>query len=195
MALQHHKRQDGSGYPQGLKGAETFLGARVPAVADVVEAMASHRPCRPALGFEAAIDEIRANPDKFDPKVSAACVQLWEQGRALAGLPNRRAFEAEVERAASFARRGVSSTILFAELTDSRRATIRSDTPSATRHSARSQTACGGASGTSTWSRGSAETSSGSSCEVTMPMRVASRRPGCPRQCGMSDWPEAWTSV
>ncbi len=83
MALQHHERQDGSGYPQGLKGEQTLLGARILAVADVVEAMASHRPYRPALGLEAAIDEIRKSPDKFDPQVSAACVRLWEQGRLI----------------------------------------------------------------------------------------------------------------
>ena len=58
MALQHHERQDGSGYPAGLSGDEIPLEARILAVADVVEAVASHRPYRPALGIEAALAEV-----------------------------------------------------------------------------------------------------------------------------------------
>jgi HD-GYP domain-containing protein (c-di-GMP phosphodiesterase class II) len=57
VALQHHERMDGSGYPQGLKGDQITLKARIVAVADVVEAMSSHRPYRPALGIEKALAE------------------------------------------------------------------------------------------------------------------------------------------
>jgi len=56
IVLQHHERMDGSGYPQGLSGEETMLGARILAVADVVEAMASFRPYRPALGIDKALE-------------------------------------------------------------------------------------------------------------------------------------------
>ncbi|MCX5837733.1 MAG: HD-GYP domain-containing protein [Deltaproteobacteria bacterium] len=58
---QHHERMDGSGYPRGLKGGEILIEARILAVADVVEAMASHRPYRPALGLSAALEEIEKN--------------------------------------------------------------------------------------------------------------------------------------
>lgn len=54
IVYQHHERLDGSGYPRGLKGEEITIEARILAVADVVEAMASHRPYRPALGLDAA---------------------------------------------------------------------------------------------------------------------------------------------
>lgn len=60
MVLQHHERLDGSGYPQGLKDGDILLESRILAVADVVEAMASHRPYRPGLGIEAALEEIRS---------------------------------------------------------------------------------------------------------------------------------------
>ena len=59
MVLQHHARMDGSGYPQGLRGEEIRIEARILAVADVVEAMSSHRPYRPALGIEKALKQIR----------------------------------------------------------------------------------------------------------------------------------------
>ena len=58
MVLQHHERLDGTGYPQGLKGEKILLGARILSVADVVEAMSSHRPYRAGLGIEAALAEI-----------------------------------------------------------------------------------------------------------------------------------------
>jgi putative nucleotidyltransferase with HDIG domain len=76
VILQHHERADGSGYPEGLKGDEILLEARILAVADVVEAMASHRPYRPALGVDAAIAEIKGNPIKYDPDVSGALFQI-----------------------------------------------------------------------------------------------------------------------
>jgi PAS domain S-box-containing protein len=78
--LQHHERLDGSGYPHGLKGEEILLEARILAVADVVEAMATHRPYRPSLGIEAALEEIAKNSGKFyDPRVAAACLTLFRE--------------------------------------------------------------------------------------------------------------------
>ena len=65
IVLQHHERLDGSGYPNGLKGDAIRLGARILAVADVVEAMASYRPYRPALGIDAALAEIRDHQGKL----------------------------------------------------------------------------------------------------------------------------------
>lgn len=82
IVLQHHERIDGSGYPQGLKGEGIMLEARILIVADVVEAMASHRPYRPGLGLTAALDEIRSGRGKsYDPDVVAACIRLFEEGR------------------------------------------------------------------------------------------------------------------
>jgi HD-GYP domain-containing protein (c-di-GMP phosphodiesterase class II) len=78
MVLQHHERMNGSGYPQRLKGENIILEARILAVSDVVEAMASHRPYRPALGIEAALEEIDKNKDVlYDPDVAAACLKLF----------------------------------------------------------------------------------------------------------------------
>jgi PAS domain S-box-containing protein/putative nucleotidyltransferase with HDIG domain len=81
IVLQHHERMDGSGYPDGLSGEEISMAARVLAVADVVEAMASHRPYRAALGLEQAVEEIRACPEKYDPRVTEAFLRLFEAGR------------------------------------------------------------------------------------------------------------------
>ncbi len=80
IVLQHHERMDGSGYPAGLRDGEIMLEARIIAVADVLEAMASHRPYRPALGTDAALEYLRSEPEKFDPDVLAACIRLWERG-------------------------------------------------------------------------------------------------------------------
>ncbi|MES9965176.1 MAG: HD domain-containing phosphohydrolase [Candidatus Sedimenticola sp. 20ELBAFRAG] len=80
MIHQHHERLDGSGYPQGLKDGDIILEARILAVADVVEAMASHRPYRPGLGIERALEEIEANSGKlYDPDVVEACVRLFRE--------------------------------------------------------------------------------------------------------------------
>jgi HD-GYP domain-containing protein (c-di-GMP phosphodiesterase class II) len=69
---------DGSGYPQGLSGEEIMLEARIMAVADVVEAMASHRPYRPAHGIEEALDEVLQNGGVlYDPEVVDACLKLF----------------------------------------------------------------------------------------------------------------------
>ncbi len=85
VALQHHERMDGSGYPQGLKGEAILLEARIMAVADVVEAMSSHRPYRPGLGIEAALAEIkRGRETAYDPVVADACIKLFrEKGYAI----------------------------------------------------------------------------------------------------------------
>jgi PAS domain S-box-containing protein/putative nucleotidyltransferase with HDIG domain len=80
MVLQHHERLDGSGYPQGLAGEDVLPEARILAVADVVEAMSSHRPYRAALGMEAALAEVRAHAgEKYDADVVASCVRLVEE--------------------------------------------------------------------------------------------------------------------
>ncbi|BBI98891.1 hypothetical protein FGKAn22_05840 [Ferrigenium kumadai] len=76
--LQHHERLDGSGYPQGLNAQDIILEARILMVADVVEAMASHRPYRSAVGFREAMSEITANRGKlYDEHVVDACVSLF----------------------------------------------------------------------------------------------------------------------
>ena len=78
--LQHHERMDGSGYPQGLKGEDILLEARILGVADVVEAMSSHRPYRPALGIERALEEISHNKGKlYDPQMVDACLRLFRE--------------------------------------------------------------------------------------------------------------------
>jgi len=80
IVLQHHERMDGSGYPQGLKGDDILLEARILAVADVVEAMSSHRPYRPALGIDKAMEEIRKNKGKlYDPDVVASCLRVCSE--------------------------------------------------------------------------------------------------------------------
>jgi putative nucleotidyltransferase with HDIG domain len=81
IVLQHHERMDGSGYPYGLSGEQIGPLARILAVADVVEALSSHRPHRAALGLDVAIETIRAANGQFDPAVVDACVRLYEQGR------------------------------------------------------------------------------------------------------------------
>ena len=80
IVLQHHERMDGSGYPSGLSGDNILLEARILAVADVVEAMASHRPYRPALGIDKALEEISQNKDiLYDPKVVDVCLRLFRE--------------------------------------------------------------------------------------------------------------------
>ena len=80
VVQQHHERIDGSGYPQGLKGEAILLKARILAVADVVEAMSSHRPYLPARGIEAALSEIeRGRGTFFDTNVVDACLRLFRE--------------------------------------------------------------------------------------------------------------------
>jgi putative nucleotidyltransferase with HDIG domain len=78
VALQHHERIDGSGYPQGLKGDDIIIEARILAVADTVESMSTHRPYRPALGIEKALAEIeRGKGVIYDKLVVDACLKLF----------------------------------------------------------------------------------------------------------------------
>lgn len=80
MILQHHERLDGSGYPNGLKGDDILLEARIISVADIVEAIASHRPYRPALGIDHALTQIRNGAGSiYDADVAAACLRLFEE--------------------------------------------------------------------------------------------------------------------
>jgi len=78
IVLQHHERMDGSGYPDGLTGDQILMPARILAVADVIEAMASHRPYRAAKGLDVAIAEIASHPELYDTAVAAAAVALNE---------------------------------------------------------------------------------------------------------------------
>lgn len=81
IVIQHHERMDGSGYPNSLKGDEIIIEARILAVADVVEAMSSHRPYRPALGLDAALDEIKKGKGRlYDPDVVDACLAVFNGG-------------------------------------------------------------------------------------------------------------------
>ena len=82
MVLQHHERLDGSGYPFGLADADILLGSRVLAVADTVEAMASHRPYRAAKGLARGLEHIEAqSATLFDADVVAACLRLFRRGK------------------------------------------------------------------------------------------------------------------
>ena len=78
IVLQHHERMDGSGYPSGLSGDDIIVEARILAVADVVDAMASHRPYRPALGMKEALAEISQNKGVlYDSEAVDACLTLF----------------------------------------------------------------------------------------------------------------------
>jgi len=82
VALQHHERMDGSGYPRGLKGEAILLEARIMAVADVVEAMSSHRPYRPGLGIDMALAEIeRGRGTVYNADAADACLRLFRESR------------------------------------------------------------------------------------------------------------------
>ena len=89
VALEHHERLDGSGYPQGLKGGDILFESRIVAVADVIEAMSSHRPYRPGFGIDAALAEIeRRRGTAYDADVADATLRLFREGRfqpAMAG--------------------------------------------------------------------------------------------------------------
>jgi PAS domain S-box-containing protein/putative nucleotidyltransferase with HDIG domain len=82
MVLQHHERIDGTGYPNGAKGEELLIESRILAVADVVEAMSSHRPYRPGLGLEPALTEIESKRGTaFDARAVDACLRLFREKR------------------------------------------------------------------------------------------------------------------
>jgi PAS domain S-box-containing protein/putative nucleotidyltransferase with HDIG domain len=79
IVLQHHERIDGTGYPRGLKDGDIRIEARILGLADVVESMGSHRPYRPTLGTEKALDEIRKNRGTlYDPAVVDVCLALFQ---------------------------------------------------------------------------------------------------------------------
>jgi putative nucleotidyltransferase with HDIG domain len=78
IVQQHHEHLDGSGYPHGLQGDDILLESRIVCVADVVEAMAGHRPYRPAKGIKKALKEIEKHKGAFyDPKAVDACMRLF----------------------------------------------------------------------------------------------------------------------
>ncbi len=80
IVLQHHERMDGSGYPSGLSGEEILLEARILSVADIVEATASHRPYRPALGLDKALEEISKNKGTlYDSQVVDAILKVFKE--------------------------------------------------------------------------------------------------------------------
>jgi putative nucleotidyltransferase with HDIG domain len=82
IILQHHERLDGSGYPEGLVGDAILPEARILAVADVVDAVCSLRPYRPALGIEKGLEEIRKGRGiRYDTRVVDACIKLFREGR------------------------------------------------------------------------------------------------------------------
>jgi putative nucleotidyltransferase with HDIG domain/PAS domain S-box-containing protein len=82
IVLQHHERLDGSGYPIGLTGKDIGLESRIIAVADVVEAMSSHRPYRAALGVDKALEEITQNSGTlYDKEVGRACVKVFAENK------------------------------------------------------------------------------------------------------------------
>ncbi len=80
IVKQHHERMDGSGYPDGVSGDDILLEARILAVADVVEAMVSHRPYRPGLGIDMALEEIQnGRGTKYDAQVADACTKIFRE--------------------------------------------------------------------------------------------------------------------
>jgi HD-GYP domain-containing protein (c-di-GMP phosphodiesterase class II) len=82
IVYQHHERMDGSGYPRNLKGDDILMEARIMAVADVVESMASHRPYRPSLGINAALKEIEKNKGTlYDADAVDACLRLFKENK------------------------------------------------------------------------------------------------------------------
>jgi len=82
IVLQHHERMNGSGYPRKIKGPEILIEARIINVADVVEAMASHRPYRPSLGIEKSLEQISKNRGiLYDDEVVDACLKLFREKR------------------------------------------------------------------------------------------------------------------
>lgn len=83
IVLQHHERINGTGYPNGLKGDDMIIEVKIMAVADVVEAMASHRPYRPSRGTKIALDEISKNKGiLYDSDVASACIRVFKKGYA-----------------------------------------------------------------------------------------------------------------
>lgn len=93
IVRQHHERLDGSGYPAGLKGDDILFEARILGVADVVEAMASHRPYRAGKGIEAALEEVTiSRGTAYDPSVVDACLTLFRNGFDFSQMPPRNSY-------------------------------------------------------------------------------------------------------
>ena len=93
IVRQHHERLDGSGYPAGLKADDILFEARILGVADVVEAMSSHRPYRPGKGIESALEEITAaRGTAYDPSVVDACLKVFRNGFDFSDMPPRSPF-------------------------------------------------------------------------------------------------------
>jgi len=94
IVYQHHERMNGSGYPRNLKGDDILMEARIMAVTDVVESMASHRPYRPALGIEAALEEIEKNKGiLYDADVADACLRLFQESCTSTGSVSKSAIK------------------------------------------------------------------------------------------------------
>jgi len=94
IILQHHEKIDGTGYPQGLKGDEILLEAKIICVADVVEAMSSHRPYRASLGIEPALEEIRrGRGSAYDPLVVDTCLKLFDENKFMFSDTHSNSFE------------------------------------------------------------------------------------------------------
>jgi PAS domain S-box-containing protein/putative nucleotidyltransferase with HDIG domain len=90
VVFQHHERLNGSGYPQGLKGNDILLEARILSIADVVEAIAFHRPYRPAVGINLALEEISENKGiLYDADAVDACLKLFREKGYTLVLKNR----------------------------------------------------------------------------------------------------------
>ncbi|MCK4642432.1 PAS domain S-box protein [bacterium] len=81
MVLQHHERIDGSGYPNGLSGLDILIEAQIIAASDIIEAISSHRPYRPSLGIDFAIEELFREPEKYNPEILEAVKTLYDQGK------------------------------------------------------------------------------------------------------------------
>lgn len=89
IVYQHHEKMDGSGYPRGLQGNEILPEARVLAIADIVEAMASYRPYRPALGIEKALNEIELLAGKqLDAEFVSVCLRMFREENFALPLPD-----------------------------------------------------------------------------------------------------------
>jgi HD-GYP domain-containing protein (c-di-GMP phosphodiesterase class II) len=82
IVLEHHERMNGSGYPNGLKGEQILLESRILSIADIVEAISSHRSYRAALGIDLALEEITGNSGVlYEPEAVDACVRLFKEKR------------------------------------------------------------------------------------------------------------------